>query len=242
MDRKGEIQWADILAITYWEIWKTRCDLVFRKVKHNPSGSGNRITNMVSCSKRSRRAEYLDTKIQIRTHHKSIVHTLLAVKLNIAVSVRSHLREGGIALMLSDHTRKFFEARCRSFEASTEEDIEEEAASMTILWARQLKQSQVEVEGDNVKVLEAIKIQIGKAVKNSHQVHPGKNKTFILCIRMIKELSLVPESENYLPRMLADQCLEHKISSQWKEPQINPLLVRLLQDVTATNFGLYLQD
>ncbi|KAI3901438.1 hypothetical protein MKX01_042494 [Papaver californicum] len=80
---------------------------------------------------------------------------------------------------------------------------------MTIQWAHQLNHPQVEVEYDNVKFLEAIKIQLREAEKDIQKLHTGRNKNFILCIRNLKELSLVLKSENFMAGKLADICLEH---------------------------------
>lgn len=44
LDKLGGIEWADILAITWWQIWKTRCDLVFRKIKPNPQRTGTTLS------------------------------------------------------------------------------------------------------------------------------------------------------------------------------------------------------
>lgn len=90
---------------------------------------------MVNGTRRSRRVDSQNSEIQIIDNAISLDTNLLVVKINITLRVSRNSMEGGIALMISDHAGRIYEARCRSFEAGAEEDLEDGATSMTIQWA-----------------------------------------------------------------------------------------------------------
>ncbi|XP_026459835.1 uncharacterized protein LOC113360546 [Papaver somniferum] len=169
MDNLGDLDWAGVLATICWGIWKCRCDVVFKKINPNPQRIGSKITNIISCNRRSRKEQMLNSPIHIVENTKPLATNLLAIKISITLKINNNSREGGLGLVLAAHAGNISKARCRNIEASSEEELEEEAASMTIQWAQQLNHPRVEIKGDNVKVLEAVGSKIGEMYKGCTQ-------------------------------------------------------------------------
>lgn len=133
---RGILNWTETMATIIWSVWKTRCDLVFRKIMPNVDVTKYSITTLVKDNTRIRWHLKKMDEIDISKSDFTLNQTILSMKINVVVIMDTSTNISGIALTCSDHTGTYSGAKCIHIAGTSKEELKARAASSTIKWIR----------------------------------------------------------------------------------------------------------
>ncbi|OVA06267.1 Ribonuclease H domain [Macleaya cordata] len=158
----------EIAAVISWQIWKARCNLIFKNIFIPPLQLANLIFKSLNQWLQSSHHTPLLQPPSFASKWNPLPSSF--IKINVDASWSSNSSTAGLGLIARDCASSFRGARCLTVPALDAEHAECLAILHAIFWAQELSIYNVYIEGDNQAVLSFLNTGQGSIHWRNHNI------------------------------------------------------------------------